>query len=214
MQLCSVFDAYFYFLEIKKAHDKITNEDQRKNCIRIIENAIEDVEKERRMKLKKFKASDLPDLEESKVKAIMKAFATIENRRRNVEKREADARRREQEQEDLAKEKVKSLSLSICLNSSATFGLNLSLYRNVLSINLTKNGPWQNAAINGWEIGSGFNMMVKKRRHFNLVKVGRPRSAKMAKNLVFPKETNTRRNGSELKNVFYNDYISIYLYLF
>ncbi|CAK4907894.1 unnamed protein product [Aphanomyces euteiches] len=93
------------FEEIKKAHDQMVNEDRRKICIRMIENAINDVEEDRRAKLKKFRADQLPDLEELKEKAVLKVFAESEHRRRNVEQREAKQRRREAEQEEAEKEK-------------------------------------------------------------------------------------------------------------
>ncbi|EQC38542.1 hypothetical protein SDRG_04248 [Saprolegnia diclina VS20] len=97
------------FEEIKKAHDQMLNEDRRKLCVRTIENAISEAEAERRKKLKKFKAKDLPPLDEVKEKAVMKAFAEIENRRRNFEAREAAQRRREADQEDEAKEKERAV---------------------------------------------------------------------------------------------------------
>ncbi|KAF0692417.1 Aste57867_16511 [Aphanomyces stellatus] len=97
------------FEEIKKAYEQMTNDDRRKNCVRMIDNAIESVETERRKQLKKFKADDLPDLDGLKEKAVLKAFAESENRRRNVEQRELKQRRREAEQEDELKEKERAV---------------------------------------------------------------------------------------------------------
>ncbi|RLO06659.1 hypothetical protein DYB28_001179 [Aphanomyces astaci] len=61
---------------------------------------------ERKQKLKKFRADQLPDLADLNDKAVLKAFAESENRRRNVESREMKQRRREAEQEEAEKEKV------------------------------------------------------------------------------------------------------------
>ncbi|OQR99218.1 hypothetical protein ACHHYP_07219 [Achlya hypogyna] len=97
------------FEEIKKAHDQMVNEDRRKLVVLTIKNAIAEVEKERRKKLKKFKVSQLPPIEELKEKAVMKAFAEIEHRRRNFEAREATQRRREADQEDELKEKERAV---------------------------------------------------------------------------------------------------------
>ncbi|RHZ26611.1 hypothetical protein DYB37_003676 [Aphanomyces astaci] len=95
------------FRQIKKAHDQMLNEDRRKTCIRMIDNAIESVAVERKQKLKKFRADQLPDLADLYDKAVLKAFAESENRRRNVESREMKQRRREAEQEEAEKEKVR-----------------------------------------------------------------------------------------------------------
>ncbi|KAG6611183.1 putative molecular chaperone (DnaJ superfamily) [Phytophthora cinnamomi] len=95
------------FEETKKAYNLITQEDRRKTIIRTIENATEEVEKERRQKIKKgVKESELGDLNEAVEKAVMRAFAEIENRRLNIEKREAAQRRREAEQEEKEQAKV------------------------------------------------------------------------------------------------------------
>ncbi|KAF0737800.1 hypothetical protein AaE_008915 [Aphanomyces astaci] len=84
------------------------NEDRRKTCIRMIDNAIESVAVERKQKLKKFRADQLPDLADLNDKAVLKAFAESENRRRNVESREMKQRRREAEQEEAEKEKERA----------------------------------------------------------------------------------------------------------
>lgn len=95
------------FEEVKKAYNLITQEDRRKVCIRTIENATQAVEKERRQKLKKgIKESELGDLKDEVEKAVLRAFAEIENRRLNLEKREAAQRRREAEHEEKEQEKV------------------------------------------------------------------------------------------------------------
>ncbi|KAG7391512.1 DnaJ (Hsp40), sub C, member 8 [Phytophthora pseudosyringae] len=95
------------FEEVNKAYNLITQEDRRKTCIRTIENATQEVEKERRQKIKKgVKESELGDLDEAVQKAVLRAFAEIENRRQNIEKREAAQRRREAEQEEKEQAKV------------------------------------------------------------------------------------------------------------
>ncbi|KAL7692885.1 putative DnaJ domain, tetratricopeptide-like helical domain superfamily [Plasmopara halstedii] len=95
------------FEEVAKAYDIITQEDRRKMCIRTIETATRNVEKERRQKVKKgVKESELGDLKDAVEKAVMRAFAEIENRRVNIEKREAAQRRREAEQEEKEQAKV------------------------------------------------------------------------------------------------------------
>ncbi|RLN94826.1 hypothetical protein BBJ28_00011156 [Nothophytophthora sp. Chile5] len=94
-------------LAVKKAYSLITQEDRRKVCIRTIEKATQEVEKERRVKLKKGIAeSELGDLKDAVEKAVLRAFAEIENRRQNIEKREVVQRRRETEQQDKEQEKV------------------------------------------------------------------------------------------------------------
>ncbi|RHY35392.1 hypothetical protein DYB32_000163 [Aphanomyces invadans] len=97
--------------EAFEAHDQMTNEDRRKTCMRMIENAIEAVAVERKQKLKKFRVDQLPDINDLNEKAVLKAFADSENRRRNVEARELKQRRREVEQEEAEKEKVTSAYL-------------------------------------------------------------------------------------------------------
>ncbi|ETI39827.1 hypothetical protein L917_13917 [Phytophthora nicotianae] len=98
------------FEEVKKAYNLITQEDRRKMFIRTIENATQEVEKERRQKLKKgVNESELGDLKEAVDKAVMRAFAEIENRRQNIEKREAAQRRREAEQEEKEQAKVANM---------------------------------------------------------------------------------------------------------
>ncbi|KAE9007998.1 hypothetical protein PF005_g7587 [Phytophthora fragariae] len=95
------------FEEVKKAYNLITQEDRRKTIIRTIENATEKVEKERSQKIKKgAKESELGDLKDAVEKAVMRAFAEIENRRLNIEKREAAQRRREADQEEKEHAKV------------------------------------------------------------------------------------------------------------
>ncbi|KAG6970173.1 hypothetical protein JG688_00004987 [Phytophthora aleatoria] len=98
------------FEELKKAYNLITQEDRRKMFIRTIENATQEVEKERRQKLKKgVKESELGDLKEAVEKSVLRAFAEIENRRLNIEKREAAQRRREAEQEEKEQTKVANM---------------------------------------------------------------------------------------------------------
>ena len=93
--------------EITKAYNLIIQEDRRKTCIRTIENATLAATKERRQKIKKgIKESELGDLNDAVDKAILRAFAEIENRRLNIEKRDAAQRRRETEQEEKAHVKV------------------------------------------------------------------------------------------------------------
>eukprot|EP00644_Phytophthora_capsici_P017244 jgi/Phyca11/536176/estExt2_fgenesh1_pg.C_PHYCAscaffold_480062 len=95
------------FEELKKAYNLITQKDRRKMCIRTIENATQEVEKERRLKLKKgVKETELGDLKDEVEKAVLRAFAEIENRRQNIEKREAAQRRREAEQDEKEQAKV------------------------------------------------------------------------------------------------------------
>ncbi|TMW56732.1 hypothetical protein Poli38472_006742 [Pythium oligandrum] len=95
------------FEEVNKAYELLQKEDRRKTIIRTIENAREKVEKERRIKVKKgMKESELGDLEEAMEKAVIKAFAEIEHRRQNLEKREAAQRRREAEQQEKEQEKL------------------------------------------------------------------------------------------------------------
>uniref|UniRef100_M4BAX3 J domain-containing protein n=1 Tax=Hyaloperonospora arabidopsidis (strain Emoy2) TaxID=559515 RepID=M4BAX3_HYAAE len=95
------------FEEVTKAYNLITQEDRRKMCIRTIENATLEVKKDRRRKIKKgIKESDLGDLDEAVEKAVLRSFAEIENRRVNIEKREAAQRRREAEQEEKDHAKV------------------------------------------------------------------------------------------------------------
>ena len=97
----------FAGVEVTKAYNLITQEDRRKMCIRTIENATLEVKKDRRRKMKKgIKESDLGDLDEALEKAVLRAFAEIENRRVNIEKREAAQRRREAEQEEKEHAKV------------------------------------------------------------------------------------------------------------
>lgn len=89
------------FEEVKKAHLLLLDLEKRKTMIRSIENACKKAEKERRLKLKKgMKEKDLPSLEEMKKKEVMKAFADIEKRRRNLKTREEKQRKRESEQQD------------------------------------------------------------------------------------------------------------------
>ncbi|CAI5702966.1 unnamed protein product [Peronospora effusa] len=95
------------FEELTKAYNLIVQEDRRKTCIRTIENATLAVTKERRQKIKKgIKESELGDLKDAVDKAVLRAFAEIENRRLNIEKRDAAQRRRETEQEEKAHVKV------------------------------------------------------------------------------------------------------------
>ncbi|KAL4087080.1 hypothetical protein PRIC1_012980 [Phytophthora ramorum] len=95
------------FEEVNKAYNLITQEDRRKVCIRTIENATQQVEKERHQKIKKgIRESELGDLSDAVEKAVMRAFAEIENRRQNIEKREAAQRRREAQHEEKEHEKV------------------------------------------------------------------------------------------------------------
>ncbi|KAH7474885.1 DnaJ-like protein subfamily C member 8 [Phytophthora ramorum] len=95
------------FEEVNKAYNLITQEDRRKVCIRTIENATQQVEKERHQKIKKgIRESELGDLSDAVEKAVMRAFAEIENRRQNIEKREAAQRRREAQHEEREHEKV------------------------------------------------------------------------------------------------------------
>lgn len=99
---------------MKKAYNLITQEDRRKTCIRTIENATSKVEKERRIKLKKgVKESELGDLKEEVEKAVLRAFAEIENRRQNLETREAAQRRREAEKEEKDNKEVCSSASSM-----------------------------------------------------------------------------------------------------
>jgi hypothetical protein len=82
-------------------------EDKRKTYIRLIENTTKKTLKDRNKKLKKgLKASDLGDEKEAIEKAVLAAFAEMENRRLNIEKREAAQRRREAEQEEKETEKM------------------------------------------------------------------------------------------------------------
>ncbi|TDH67457.1 hypothetical protein CCR75_005965 [Bremia lactucae] len=98
------------FEELTKAYNLITQEDRRKICIRTIENATKEVDKERRQKLKKgLKEKDLGDYKDAVDKAVLRAFAEIENRRMNIELREANQRRREAEQEK--KEHAKNVNM-------------------------------------------------------------------------------------------------------
>lgn len=104
--------------EVKKAYNLILQEDRRKTIIRTIENATEKVDKERRAKLKKgAKESELSDLKEEVEKAVLRAFAEIENRRRNLETREAALRRREAEKLDKEQQEVRiwSSQFHICM---------------------------------------------------------------------------------------------------
>ncbi|CAH0516793.1 unnamed protein product [Peronospora belbahrii] len=98
------------FEEVKKAYNVITEEDRRKTCIRTIENATQAVDKERRQKIKKgVKESELDDYNDAVEKAVLRAFAEIENRRLNIEKRDALQRRREAEKEE--KDHVKAVNM-------------------------------------------------------------------------------------------------------
>jgi hypothetical protein len=100
--------------EVKKAHNLIMKEDRRKIIIRTIENATEKVEKERRVKVKKgIKEKDLGDLKDEVEKAVLRAFAEIENRRRNIETREAALRRRETEKLDKEQKEVRYCLLKL-----------------------------------------------------------------------------------------------------
>lgn len=100
--------------EVKKAHNLIMKEDRRKIIIRTIENATEKVEKERRAKIKKgIKERDLGDLKDEVEKAVLRAFAEIENRRRNIETREAALRRRETEKLDKEQKEVRYRPLKL-----------------------------------------------------------------------------------------------------
>ncbi|GLE07880.1 hypothetical protein PINS_up018622 [Pythium insidiosum] len=95
------------FEEVKKAHETMQNEDRRKTFIKLIENTRERVERERRQKLRKgIKPSELGDEEQEKETAVIKAFAEMEHRRQNLEKREAALRRREAEQQEKDQEKL------------------------------------------------------------------------------------------------------------
>ncbi|KAJ0405970.1 hypothetical protein P43SY_005536 [Pythium insidiosum] len=95
------------FEEVKKAHETMLNEDRRKTFVRLIENTRERVERERRQKLRKgVKPSELGDEEQEKETAVIKAFAEMEHRRQNLEKREAAQRRREAEQQEKDQEKL------------------------------------------------------------------------------------------------------------
>lgn len=90
-----------------KAYNLITQEDRRKTCIRVIESTTDKVKKERERKLKKgVKEAELGDLHDEVEKAVLRAFAEMENRRLNLERREAAQRRREAEQADKEQEKV------------------------------------------------------------------------------------------------------------
>ena len=51
----------------------------------------------------------LGDATEDRRKAVLKAFAEVENRRRNLEKREASQKKRETDQHEEAQQKVHSL---------------------------------------------------------------------------------------------------------
>lgn len=99
------------FTEIKKAYNLILQDDRRKTIIRTIENATEKVEKERRAKIKKgTKESELGDLKDEVEKSVLRAFAEIENRRRNLETREAAQRRRDAEHQEKEQKEVRPVS--------------------------------------------------------------------------------------------------------
>lgn len=94
--------------EVTKAYNLILQEDRRKVCIRVIENSKEKVLKDRRARVKKgAKESELGDLQEETDKEVLRAFAEIENRRINIEKREALQRKREAEQQEKEQQDVR-----------------------------------------------------------------------------------------------------------
>lgn len=59
------------------------------------------------------KQNQLEDEEHVKSKAVMKAFADMENRRRNLEQREAKQRKRESDQQEKEQVKVSSVVCTI-----------------------------------------------------------------------------------------------------
>lgn len=98
-----------------KAYNLITQEDRRKTCIRVIESTTDKVKKERERKLKKgVKEAELGDLKDEVEKAVLRAFAEMENRRLNLERREAAQRRREAEQAEKEQEKVDWAVVFLC----------------------------------------------------------------------------------------------------
>lgn len=100
--------------EVTKAYNLILQEDRRKVCIRVIENSKEKVLKDRRARVKKgAKESELGDLQEETDKEVLRAFAEIENRRINIEKREALQRKREAEQQEKEQQDVRLPLFSI-----------------------------------------------------------------------------------------------------
>lgn len=91
------------FEQVKKAHSMLLDLDRRKLMVKTIENTIQRVEKERRLKIKKG-VKDLEDIELVKQTEIKKAFAEMENRRLNYKKREAAQHKRENRQYEKEKE--------------------------------------------------------------------------------------------------------------
>lgn len=81
-------------LEVKKAYNVLLNNDRRKTFSQLIQTTRTRVEKEHRQKLKKG-AVELEPLDQSIEKAVLKAFADMEKRRLNIQKREVAQRRRE-----------------------------------------------------------------------------------------------------------------------
>ncbi|TYZ63942.1 hypothetical protein PybrP1_002909 [[Pythium] brassicae (nom. inval.)] len=95
------------FEEVTKAYNLILQEDRRKVCVRVITNSREKVAKDRRLRLKKgAKESELGDLQDEEEKEVLRAFAEIENRRLNIERREAAQRKREAEQQEKEEREV------------------------------------------------------------------------------------------------------------
>nr|CCA25587.1 Heat shock protein 40 like protein putative [Albugo laibachii Nc14] len=82
------------FEEVKKAYNVLLNTDRRKTFSQLILNTRTQVEKEKRQKLKKG-VSDLEPLDQAIEKGVLKAFADMEKRRLNIQKREVAQRRRE-----------------------------------------------------------------------------------------------------------------------
>ncbi|KAL0585805.1 hypothetical protein ABG067_004528 [Albugo candida] len=82
------------FEEVKKAYNVLLNNDRRKTFSQLIQTTRTRVEKEHRQKLKKG-AVELEPLDQSIEKAVLKAFADMEKRRLNIQKREVAQRRRE-----------------------------------------------------------------------------------------------------------------------
>lgn len=108
MFLVSLSFVMYVLPEVTKAYNLILQEDRRKVCIRVIENGKEKVLKDRRARVKKgAKESELGDLQEETDKEVLRAFAEIENRRINIEKREALQRKREAEQQEKEQQDVR-----------------------------------------------------------------------------------------------------------
>ena len=98
------------FEEIRKANTALKDDDRRKHIRELIRTGMKNGKKEwelEQRRLSSLGCKPEQTIEEMQRKAVMKLFAEIEMKRRDVEKRKMNQEKRERDQEDAEKEKAR-----------------------------------------------------------------------------------------------------------